>query len=156
MNSSEFVGNVFIKDGTPLPSSSHFDFADCGSWKKLMHVDSYTVELMALRSGWHFSYIITAVKGSAFGLTQHSAIDGAMKRVIEAVSRFSFNSLEITEVTFHKTLVVHHVDVVANPRHLWPNPFLHDLDPHCYSNTLGNFKPIFCKEADLPSEIQDI
>jgi len=128
MNSSEFIGNVFIKDGTPLPGSSHFDFADCGSWKKLMNVDSYTMELTALREGWYFSYIMTAVKGSAFGLTQHSAIHSAMKKVIEEVSRLSFNSLEITEVTFHKTLTLYHVDVVANPRHLWPNLFLYDLD----------------------------
>ncbi len=126
MNSSEFVGNVFIRDGTPLPGSSHFDLADCGSWKKLMNVDSYTMELTALREGWYFSYIMTAVKGSAFGLTQHSAINSAIKKVIEGVSRLSFNSLEITEITFHQTLAVHHVEVVANPRHLWPNPFLHD------------------------------
>ena len=128
MNSSEFIGNVFIKDGTPLPGSSHFDFADCGSWKKVMNVDSYSMELMPLRAGWYFSYIITAVKGGAYGLTQHSAINSALKRVIEAVSKSSFNSLEITEVTFHKTLTLYHVNVVANPRHLWPNPFLHDLD----------------------------
>ena len=156
MNPSEFVGNVFIKDGTPLPGSSHFDFADCGSWKKLMNVDSYTMELMALQAGWYFSYIITAVKGGAYGLTQHSAINGAMKKVTQLVSRFSFNSLEITDVTFHKTLAIYHVNIVVNPRHLWPNLFLHDLDPHCYSNSLHNFKQIFWKEAKISPEIEDI
>src|SRR5437899_3596876 len=120
----------------PLPKWFRFNWEDYGRWKKLFDADSHAVERTALAVGWHFSYIAKAVKCTAFGLTRQSAMQRAVKKLMEMAGVSSFNSLEITEIAVRRWVPLYHAVVVAHPRHLQPTPFLQDPVPHHYPHDM--------------------
>jgi hypothetical protein len=58
-------GNIFVKKDIPVPDCLNFEGQEYSSWKKLLGVNSCTVELIALRAGWSFSCVVptVAIKG---------------------------------------------------------------------------------------------
>ena len=149
-------GTVFVKDAIPLPSWFAFPFQLCGTWKRLVNVDGYDVELAALRAGRRFSYIASPTTASAIGLRRQSAMDRALKRVVEAVSRSGFNSFEVTQIATRRLLGFHYARVEAHPRLPCPSPFLRQLNPYRYTNVSENFEPISWRAADVEPDVRGI
>jgi len=156
MSGPVLCGNVFIKSGTPLPEHFQFTFEDWGGWKRLMDLDSNTLEHVAIRTGWHFSFITTAIEASGFDLRLPLAMRSALKKIMGTLEQSSFNSFEITQAGSHRVLLLYHADVVANPRHLWPNPFLQEPDPHHYPNGPRDFRTVFWKAAEAGHTVEGI
>jgi hypothetical protein len=130
------AGNVFIKNEIRVPDCLNFEGQEYSSWKKLLGVSSGTIELIALRAGWSFSYVAPAVVSQGWGFQRQSALDAAIRRMMSAVLRLGFNSLEIKRIGVHYILPFHHVSLVATPHQLRPNPFLRDPDPYYYSQSI--------------------
>jgi hypothetical protein len=147
MNPSQLCSSVFIKSETALPDFPGFSFEEWNGWKQLAGLDSSALELVAIRNGWHFSFISTAVQSSAFDLRHDQAVNRALKKIMRTLEHATFNSFEITRVDAHRILLLHHVELLANPRHLWPDAFLHEPDPHHYRIGPRDFRPVFQKAA---------
>jgi hypothetical protein len=142
------IGDVFIRRDTRMPGSLKFEFEECGAWKKLLHFDCYSVELLAFRVGWSFSYIAPQqVKGKAFGFGLQSAMNSAVNDVLRTASRTNFNALEITQVMKRRVVGTHYVHILAHPRQLRPNPFLRDTDSYYFPNRTQNPETDFPKSS---------
>jgi hypothetical protein len=150
------VGSVLIKSDIPLPKWFRFNCEDDGRWKKLFDADSHAVERTALAVGWHFSFIAKAVKCTALGLTRQSATQRAGRKLKELAGGSGFNSLEITEIAARRWVGLHHVTVVANPRHLQPTPFLQRPVPHDYPHHIEDSEEIFWRAAEVQPQIKGI
>jgi hypothetical protein len=151
------VGDVFIRSDTQIPDGLRFEFEEFGRWKKLLRVDSYSIEVLALRVGWSFSYIAPQqVKGNAFGFGLQSAANGALNDVLRAASRTSFNALEITQVMQHRVVGTHYIHILAHPRQLRPNPYLRNPDPYYFPNHTQDPEPIFRRAAEVQKQFTGI
>ena len=150
MNTSNLCGSIFIKSDAPLPEWFDFCVEDWRGWMRVADFDcSSRLEVLASRTGWHFSYITTTVEASAFDPRREGATNRALRKIMRALEHSSFNAFEITQAASHRALVLYHANVVVNPRHLWPNAFLHEPDPHHYTNSARDFKLLFQKAAEI-------
>jgi hypothetical protein len=150
------AGNIFIKDGTPLPTWFRFPCEEYAGWKKLLEANGDALERTAVETGWHFSYIVTEVTQRAFGLDRESAEESAVKEVMKLVERFGFNSIEITQIAAHQLFALHWVRIVANPRNLKASPFLEDPRPYYYPRSVGDVENIFWRALEVQRQIKGI
>ena len=150
------VGSIFIKDDVPYPNWFRFGSEDYAGWKKLVDANSYAFERLALMIGWHFFYILPAVRRKAYGLSREAAIRTALSKAMTAIDRSGFNSLEIAELSTRSLTVLHSVDIEVNPRHLRPTPFLIDPKPYHHAYSVAEFEPIFWRAAQVPPQTKGI
>ena len=139
-----------------MPECVRFVSQQYNSWKKLVDVSGYTVELMARRAGWCFSYLTSMVEAGSLGLTRESATRSAVEKVMDKVDRCGFNALEIVGIATHHIFGLHYVSVVAVPRQMQPSPRLRDPYPYYYPNSFQDFETIFWKAAEVEPEIKGI
>jgi hypothetical protein len=151
MSASDITNTVFIENSARLPQGFRFAFEHCHGWKKLVDANVYAVELVALCVGWHFVCIAQTIKENDFGYGLESAINGAIKKVMKAVSKSGFNSFEVTRIMGHRMLNMHYVTVFAQPRQLRPEPFIRNHYPH---NKFGfpDFHAIFWRAGEINPE----
>jgi hypothetical protein len=151
------VGDVFIRSDTQMPGGLQFEFEEYGRWKKLVRVDCHSVEALAPRVGWSFSYIAPQqVSGKAFGLGLQSAANSALNEVLRAAGRTNFNALEITHLIKHRVVGTHYIHIVAHPRQLRPNPYLRNPDPYYFPNRAQDLEPIFRRAAEIQKQFTGI
>ncbi len=91
-NSTVSVGNVFVRNSARMPECLGFVSEQYASWKKLVDVSGHTLELMARRAGWCFSYLTSMVEAASLGLTRNSATQRAIEKVTDKVERCGFNA----------------------------------------------------------------
>lgn len=154
--SSIAVGSIFIKDEATCPNWLRFGSEDYVGWKKLVDANSYAFERLALMMGWHFFYILPAVRCKAYGLSCEAAIRTALSKAMTAVDRSGFNSLEIVEFSTRRLTVLHSAYIEVNPRHLRPAPLLIDPKPYHHAYSLAEFEPIFWRAAQVPPQAKGI
>ena len=152
--SSVSAGSIFIRNDAPLPCWFRFNYEECDGWKQLFDANSYALERTALPTGWHFSYIASAVICRAWGVTRQSALHRALQEVMDKVQRSGCNSFEIASIAPHDLIVLHSVRVTANPRHFSPSPFLSNAGPHYYPHT--DVGKIFWRAAEAEPQIKGI
>ena len=150
------VGNIFIKGDVPCPNWFRFGSEDYVGWKKLVDANSYAFERLALMMGWHFFYILPAVRCKAYGLSREAAIRTALSKAMTAVERSGFNSLEIADFSTHSLTVLHSAYIEVNPRHLRPSPFLIDPSPYHHAFSVAEFEPIFWRAAQVQPQAKGI
>jgi hypothetical protein len=150
------LGHVFIKSDTRLPQCFQFRFEEHGDWKRLLDINSEELEILARRAGWSFSYIQPAVKCRAFNMGKHRAMNHALQKAAEVVSRSNFNSVEIIDITSRQMFSLHYAHVVVHPRQLRPHPSIRDPDPYYYPHEVWNTKRICWKAAQTQPEFKGI
>jgi hypothetical protein len=144
------AGNVFLKNSAQMPECLRFVSEPYGSWKKLVDVGGHTLELMARRAGWYFSYLASIVEAGTLRSSLESATRSAVEKVMENVDRCGFNALEIVGITTHRVLGLRYVRVVAVPRQLQPSPRLRDPYPYYYyPKGFEDFETIFWTAAEM-------
>jgi hypothetical protein len=154
--SSVSAGSIFIRNDAPLPCWFRFNYGECDGWKQLFDANSYALERTALPSGWHFSYIASAVVCRAWGVTRRSALQRALKKVMNKVQRSGCNSFEIASIAPHDLIVLHSVRVTANPRHFSPSPFLRNGGFRYYPHAIEEVGEIFWRAAEAEPQIKAI
>ena len=154
--SSTPAGSIFIRNDAPLPPWFRFNYEEYSGWKRLIEANSLALERTAIATGWHFSYIASAVTCSAWALARKSALRRALQKVMGGVSACGYNSFEIAEVTAHRVLLVHTVKVIANPRNLSHGPFLNIADPRLYRSSTKDVEAIFWRAAEGQPEVKGL
>jgi len=143
------------KDDVP-PNWFRFGSEDYAGWKKLVDADSYAFERLALVMGWHFFYILPAVRCRAYGLSREAAIRTALSKAMTAVDRSGFNSLEVAAVSNRSLTVLHSAYIEVSLRHLRPTPLLIDPKPYHLAHSVVEFEPIFWRAAQVPRQAKGI
>lgn len=101
-------GNTFLPDSLWLESDSNG-----GGWSRVRnHPDGGQLGKALAAAGWSFFFMAGGIRKISFGL------DGAMKRLIEAVKLQKCNCLEIDNVGAHSFLGMQYVSVSAHARHI--------------------------------------
>lgn len=130
------VGNIFVKKGMRVPNSLDFASQEYLSWKKLLGVNSVRLELTARKAGWSFSLVAPTLATDGLGFQRHSALEHALGKMMSSVLRIGFNSIEVKRIGVHHLLLAYYVHLVAAPRQLRPNPFLRDIDPYYFPQSI--------------------
>jgi hypothetical protein len=150
------TGSIFIREDAPLPGWFRFNYEERGGWRQLFDVNSYAFERLALMMGWHFFYILPAVRYKVYGLSREAVIRTALSKAMTAVGRSGFNSLEIAEFSTRSLTVLHSAYIEVNPRHLRPTPLLIDPKPYHHAYSVAEFEPIFWRAAQVPPQAKGI
>jgi len=150
------IGSVFIREDAPLPDWLGFNYQECGVWKQLVDADGLALERSAVETGWHFSYLASAVVSKRWGGTPQSALRRALKNVMEVMGRTGFNSFEISGMTARKLLFWYSARLTASPRHLSPSPFLKSFNPHFFQHVTTEQASIFWHAADAEPQVKGL
>jgi hypothetical protein len=113
-------GAILVEESTLLPEPLHLENeSDGNGWARVANnVDDHQLEKALATAGWTFFYVAGTVSGFGFGFERQKMIDGALKRLIRAVSRQKCNCLEIDEVTTRTFLGMPYVSISAHARHI--------------------------------------
>lgn len=141
--------SIFIRNDTALPAWFRFNYVECDGWKALINVNSLALERTAVATGWHFTYIASAVVRSAYGISLQGAGRRAVKKIMQAVDKAGLNSFETATVASHSVMGLHWVQISVNPRHLSNGPFTEKPNPYDYPHVAETAAEIFWRMADV-------
>lgn len=121
------IGTIFIKEGTPFPSSLKLQSEPYwNGWRSVENLNGYELDRRLRAVGWNF-FNLAQVKASIFGFNRETAVRRAIKRVLAKVTSDDFNGLVIGQVAEKRFLGLPYVTVSAHARHLQESMFLlHD------------------------------
>jgi len=74
------------------------------------------------RAGWTVSDMAGEMRTTSFGLNQETMIRNAVVQAIQAAKLWSFNCLELTEVTKKSLLGVSFIKIATRGRHIQITP----------------------------------
>ena len=110
---------LFIQDGTSLPESLVLRTDSyCNGWSVIRNTGPAELDRQIHGSGWHFFYLASGIKVTAFGFRTGLAIRRAMKRLISLVSSGKYNCLQIEDIQTGSFFGLRFVNVSARPRHI--------------------------------------
>jgi hypothetical protein len=85
------------------------------------------------------------------------AMNHALPKAAEVVSRSTVNSLEVIDITSRQMFSGHYAHAIVQPRQLRPNPFIRDPDPLTnYPHEAWDTKRICWKAAQTQPEFKGI
>jgi hypothetical protein len=121
------TGIILIKEGAPLPESLRFESEPYSNgWRSVKHLDGYGLDRKIREAGWTFFYMAGEVNATVVGSDSEKTRRRAIKRILAKLKsdKFSFNSLEITQVAAKRFLGLPYVTVQAHQRHIQESMFL--------------------------------
>ena len=77
-----------------------------------------TIDLRARDCGWNFIYLAAGMRGTEFGFGRAWSLRKAIAKLLTEARQNAFNSVEVTEITARRLLVLHWVSVRAHSRSL--------------------------------------
>lgn len=121
------AGGIFIRSGTPLPQTLHFESEPyVAGWRSVTSLDVYGLDRQIQDAGWAFFCLAGETKRTVFGIDEGKTLRRAVAQILAAM-KSEFNSMEITQVTSggsKRFLGVCHLTVSARPRHIQESAFL--------------------------------
>lgn len=136
------TGSVLMKKGTALPVALRTNPPRLGDWEVISELDGLGVERELRQSGWHFFFLVPAIRAASIALDLQRAFAKTMRRITRAADEIGFNGLEISAIKQRNWLGIQYVSITAHPRHVRNSPFIRDLDPHHYPKGRWDFKRI--------------
>ena len=112
-------GCIFVMDGLLLPATLRFEgqpYSD--GWRLLNSLKSNDIDLRARDCGWNFIYLAAGMRCTVFGFGRAWSLRKAMDKLLTEARQNAFNSVEVTEITARRLLVLHWVSVRAHSRSL--------------------------------------
>ena len=143
------AGSVLLHSDLGLPESVHFRSKQYGSWKILAGVNGFEVERSLSKAGWHFFFMVPAIRAGALSSDRNKALRKGLKKILTATEAQNFNALEIVEITTKRLLGLCYVKVIAHPRQVKHSPFLRDLDPFHMTRNVWDFKQVFRRRVQI-------
>lgn len=114
-----------------------------------MNVNSLALERTALATGWHFTFIVSPVVRSAYGISLQGAGRRAVKKIMEAVDKTGLNSFETATIASESMMGLYWVQISVNPRHLSNGPVTEKSNPYHYPHVAETSAEIFWRMADI-------
>ncbi len=121
------TGIILIKEGALLPECLRFESEPYSKgWRLVKDLDAYGLDRKIREVGWTFFYMAGEIKASVLGFDGEEPKRRAIERMVAKLKsdKFSFNSLEITQVTAKRFLGLPYVTVHAHQRHIQESMFL--------------------------------
>ena len=121
------IGTVFVKEGTPLPSSLKLESEPYSNgWRSIKNLNGYELDRRLRAVGWNL-FSLAQIKASVVGFNRETAVRRVIERVLAKVTSDNFNALEIGQLDEKRLLGLPYLTVSAHVRHLQESMFLlHD------------------------------
>lgn len=122
------AGSVFVREGTPLPTSLQPSAFDNCDW---LHAgDKSIIEKNLHAAGWHYLELMgKEIAVTMFGMHPIEALRKATLRSLERVPDHR-NAAEITNVKMTNVGGVFFATITMVPRHIVANPVFEFAEPH--------------------------
>src|ERR1700686_679251 len=112
---------VFIREGTPLPTSPSMESEGfLPGWRIVKNLDRQALTRGVEGAGWNFFYLAGEIRTIVFGGDGVGTLRRAVKRILakQEGQSFRFNSLEITKIALKRFLGIPLLRVSAHSRHI--------------------------------------
>lgn len=112
-------GCIFVMDGLLLPPTLRFEgqpYLD--GWRLLNNLKSSDVDLRARDCGWNFIYLAAGMRRTGFGFGRAWSLRKVIAKLLTEARQNAFNSVEVTQITPRRLLILHWVSVRAHSRSL--------------------------------------
>jgi hypothetical protein len=112
---------VFIREGTPLPTSPSMESEGfLPGWRIVKNLDRQALTREIEGAGWNFFYLAGEIRTIVFGGHGVGTLRRAVKRILakQEGQCFRFNSLEITKIALKRFLGIPLLRVSAHSRHI--------------------------------------
>jgi hypothetical protein len=116
------TGTIMVQDSAPMPKSLVGVQPYCGEWSVVTDPNRSQLGKELESAGWTVSYTAGEMRTTSFGLNQETMIRNAVVQAIQAANLWSFNFLELTEVTRKSLLGVSFIKIAARGRHIQISP----------------------------------
>lgn len=112
---------VFIREGTPLPTTCSIDSEQfLPGWRIVKNLDRRELTREIEGANWNFFYLAGEIRTTVFGRGGLGTLRRAVKRIAakQEGQSFRFNSLEITKIASKWFLGIPLTSVTAHSRHI--------------------------------------
>lgn len=118
MSETNRTRTVFIREGTPLPTTLSIESeAFLPGWR-VVKIDRQELTREIERANWNFFYLAGETKTIVFGRARSGTLRRAVKAVLARQEGRKFNALEITRIVSRRFLGVPFTSVTVHSRHI--------------------------------------
>src|SRR3981081_1497778 len=121
MSKIDTTRTVFIREGTPLPTTLSMDSERfLPGWRIVKNLDRQALTREIEGASWNFFYLAGEIRATVFGRDGVGTLRRAVKRILakQEGQSFRFNSLEITKIASKWFLGIPLLRVTAHSRHI--------------------------------------
>ncbi|HEY4783399.1 MAG TPA: hypothetical protein VIH54_16395 [Chthoniobacterales bacterium] len=121
MSKIDRTRTVFIREGTPLPTTLSMDSERfLPGWRIVKNLDRQELTREIEGASWNFFYLAGEIRATVFGRDGVGTLRRAVKRILakQEGQSFRFNSLEITKIASKWFLGIPLLRVTAHSRHI--------------------------------------
>ena len=121
MSEIDRTRTVFIREGTPLPTTLSMDSERfLPGWRIVKNLDRQALTREIEGASWNFFYLAGEIRATVFGRDGVGTLRRAVKRIVakQEGQSFRFNSLEITKIASKWFLGIPLTSVNAHSRHI--------------------------------------
>jgi hypothetical protein len=131
-SSSKFLslerGAALINKASVIPSSLTLGEEVYDGWN-VATLSGPELERLIRGSDWQWSYYVSSLTVSRWGVTADQAVGRSVRRLLNKVKDQGVNSVQIDSIKLRKIFWLSHATVKLGSRNLQRGPFLRPLDP---------------------------
>lgn len=122
-------GTIMVREGTQYPGGLQLESTSFSpGWRSITSLDGHAMDRKMHDAGWTFFYLAGENNVTVFGSDCPDTLRRAIKKILDPLKSQSFNSLEVTRITFKQYLGMTFATVSFHMRNLQEGMFLHDGD----------------------------
>lgn len=113
------VGTIMIREGFHLPEPVKIETDGYSKrWRTVKGTDGFNLAKDIQAAGWNYFFNAGQFKANFLGWRPGKNADRAFARILDQAHEFSFNSLEVTEISRRVFLGIPYTAISAHGRHI--------------------------------------